>query len=160
MGKKSKMSGIWSRFVAPASKWLPLRRGIKTTKSKKGGHPFVDKGYGDTIDTIRIEHSRWNDYKALDDAMFHATLTAIPLALVTLYCNMFIGPAKLQPIPEGYEPRDEEYEWIPITRFFVRNFQRSEQQKHEMSLHKKWQDVRDPQAPIDDRGEEANQGRG
>jgi NADH dehydrogenase (ubiquinone) 1 beta subcomplex subunit 5 len=39
-------------------------------------------------------------------------LGAIPLGLLTLYVNIFIGPATLVPIPEGYIPQDHEYERV------------------------------------------------
>ena len=43
-------------------------------------------------------------------------LAIAPFAALTLYANVFIGPAKIAPIPDGYEPLDEEYSYHPITR--------------------------------------------
>ena len=48
---------------------------------------------------------------------FYTILVAAPLLAATAYTNIFIGEAKLKPIPEGYEPREEEYERKPITRY-------------------------------------------
>jgi len=78
----------------------------------------------------------------LDDIMFHAVLVATPLALISAYVNIFIGPAKLTPIPEGYEPKEEEYEVHPIPRFF-KSLQRTEQQQHEQNMHFHWQKWRE-----------------
>ena len=36
--------------------------------------------------------------------------------MVSAYANICIGSAKLKPIPEGYEPKEEEYERHPISR--------------------------------------------
>ena len=36
-------------------------------------------------------------------------LGAIPLGLGVVAINVFVGPAKLAPIPEGYDPKPHEY---------------------------------------------------
>ena len=50
---------------------------------------------------------------------FYFTICATPFLALSAYTNMFIGPAKLKPIPEGYEPKPEEYEHHPITRYVL-----------------------------------------
>ena len=47
---------------------------------------------------------------------FYSMVVAAPLLAVTAYANIFIGSVKLKPIPEGYEPKEEEYERHPISR--------------------------------------------
>lgn len=44
---------------------------------------------------------------------------AIPLGCISFYCNVFIGPAKLAPIPEGYEPQEWEYYRVSKLKFFL-----------------------------------------
>lgn len=43
---------------------------------------------------------------------FYIMLGAIPAALVITYINLFIGPARLAEIPEGYVP--EAHEYFPV----------------------------------------------
>lgn len=49
----------------------------------------------------------WNKFK--DTIHFYVVLGLIPVGLVITYSNIFIGPAQLQPIPEGYHPKHWEY---------------------------------------------------
>ena len=65
----------------------------------------------------------------------------IPITSVILYCNIKIGPAKLQPIPEGYNPSQDEYFRHPITRWMAKNVYPSEQQEYEKNMHYTWEDV-------------------
>ena len=88
-------------------------------------------------------------------------LGAIPSAALILYCNIFIGPAKLVEIPEGYTPEAYEYHSVsqqnkliwndenqflilkillqlqhPITRFMAKHMVKSFQQEYEiMCMH-------------------------
>ena len=40
---------------------------------------------------------------------FYTMVGAIPLGLLTVCVNVFVGPARLAPIPDGYDPKPEEY---------------------------------------------------
>lgn len=53
--------------------------------------------------------SRWQWNKTKDLLHFYLMLGIIPCGLGVLYANVFIGPATLQEIPEGYEPKYWEY---------------------------------------------------
>lgn len=44
---------------------------------------------------------------------------AIPWACLIFYCDVFIGPAKLAPIPEGYEPKEWEYYRVSNVKFKI-----------------------------------------
>jgi len=83
--------------------------------------------------------SRWNWDKFKDYMHFYLLLGAIPLGAVILASNVYVGQAVLKPIPEGYEPKEEEYYKSPITRWFVRNIYRSEQQQYEMGAADHWE---------------------
>lgn len=58
---------------------------------------------------FNITPSRFQYTKFKDDLHFYITLGVVPLGLLILYCNIFIGPATLTEIPEGYEPKNYEY---------------------------------------------------
>lgn len=66
--------------------------------------------------TMHIAPSRfqWNKFK--DNLHFYTLVGAIPCLLIIFGTNVFIGPATLTPIPEGYEPKHWEYHRV-ITRF-------------------------------------------
>lgn len=62
--------------------------------------------------------------------MFHyyAMVGLIPAGLIIFYANVFIGPAQLEPIPDGYNPKHWEYHRHPITRFIARYIHTNPQQ--------------------------------
>lgn len=59
--------------------------------------------------TFPLGPSRWQWNKFKDHAHFYVMLGVIPCALIITYANVFIGPATLSEIPEGYEPKYWEY---------------------------------------------------
>lgn len=59
--------------------------------------------------TFYITPSRFQYTKFKDDLHFFITLGVVPLGLLILCVNIFVGPATLTEIPEGYEPRHWEY---------------------------------------------------
>lgn len=65
---------------------------------------------------FHITPSRFQYTKFKDDLHFYITLGVVPLGLLILYCNIFIGPATLTEIPEGYEPKN--YEYYKVIFFF------------------------------------------
>ena len=65
---------------------------------------------------MSIVPTRWYDLEFKELFSFYLAVCAAPLVAISLYSNIFIGTASLKPIPEGYEPREEEYERHPISR--------------------------------------------
>jgi len=61
-------------------------------------------------------------------------LGIIPAGLLILSANLFVGPAKLAEIPEGYTPQHWEYYSHPITRFIAKHWTKSYQQEYEMMI--------------------------
>ncbi|KAB0802727.1 hypothetical protein PPYR_04913 [Photinus pyralis] len=79
--------------------------------------------------------SRWQWNKFKDYAHFYILLGVIPLTLITVGANIFIGPATLSEIPEGYEPKHWEYHRSPISRFMAKYILTNPQQDYEKFLH-------------------------
>lgn len=67
--------------------------------------------------TIAIKPSRWQWNRFKDLVHFYTMLGVIPSALVILYVNLFIGPAKLAEIPEGYVPESHEFHSVSDLHF-------------------------------------------
>ncbi|KAE8752329.1 hypothetical protein FOCC_FOCC001122 [Frankliniella occidentalis] len=84
-----------------------------------------------------IQPTRWQWNKFKDMVHMYVLIGMIPLGLISTYCNVFIGPAQLAPIPEGYTPKEYEYHRHPITRFFA-SFMESEQEAYEKHMHILW----------------------
>ncbi|CAL7941320.1 unnamed protein product [Xylocopa violacea] len=61
---------------------------------------------------------------------------AIPATLIVLYANIMIGPATLEPIPEGYNPQAWEYYKHPITRFLAKYIVPDLEVEYEKYIHK------------------------
>uniref|UniRef100_A0A1B6MCI3 NADH dehydrogenase [ubiquinone] 1 beta subcomplex subunit 5, mitochondrial n=1 Tax=Graphocephala atropunctata TaxID=36148 RepID=A0A1B6MCI3_9HEMI len=84
---------------------------------------------------MNIEVSRWQWHKFKDLVHYYFMVGAIPLSLICMYVNIFIGPAKLAEIPEGYTPKHWEYHRHPITRFIAQYLQAGYQQDYEKYMH-------------------------
>ncbi|XP_045620413.1 NADH dehydrogenase [ubiquinone] 1 beta subcomplex subunit 5, mitochondrial [Procambarus clarkii] len=82
-----------------------------------------------------ITPSRWQWHKYKDMLHFYTMLGVIPLGTLVFLVNVFIGPAELAPIPEGYTPKYWEYYSHPISRFLSRYMCTSHQQDYEKYLH-------------------------
>ena len=67
---------------------------------------------------MNIVPSRWHDLSLREYMAFYLTIVATPFLALSAYANIKIGSAKLQPIPEGYVPKEEEYERHPISRYY------------------------------------------
>lgn len=58
---------------------------------------------------MEITPSRWQWKKTKDLLHFYTLLGLIPVGAIIFYSNVYIGPATLTPIPEGYTPKHWEY---------------------------------------------------
>lgn len=85
--------------------------------------------------TMRITPSRLQWHKFKDMVHLYVMVGAIPLSAFLFCVNVFIGPAKLREIPEGYTPNYWEYYRHPITRNWARYFGMNLQQEYEKFLH-------------------------
>ncbi|KAK2588969.1 hypothetical protein KPH14_001819 [Odynerus spinipes] len=84
---------------------------------------------------MNIQGSRWQWDKTKDMLHFYFMLGIIP-SLIVVFCSyVFVGPATLEPIPEGYVPKHWEYYRNPITRFMARYINNSPQQEYEKYLN-------------------------
>jgi len=87
------------------------------------------------LKSLRATPSRyqWQIFK--DQLHFYIFLGVIPLSAVVFYANVFIGPATLCEIPEGYVPKQWEYFQHPIKRFFARYLITLYQEQYERNIH-------------------------
>lgn len=67
---------------------------------------------------MAIKPSRWQWNRFKDFFHFYLMLGLIPSTLLVLYVNLFIGPAKLAEIPEGYIPEPYEYHSVSASNIF------------------------------------------
>eukprot|EP00095_Tigriopus_kingsejongensis_P001958 maker-scaffold594_size129171-snap-gene-0.18 protein:Tk01958 transcript:maker-scaffold594_size129171-snap-gene-0.18-mRNA-1 annotation:"GM24678" len=114
--------------------WRPLLRGLKPVLRQPvrfGGHATHKQ---------RPTTWSWDIFK--DFVNLYVILTGAPFAAAILYSNVFVGHANLQPIPEGYNPKEDEYHAHPIVRWLMRHFYSGEQQRYEITLHSLWQSLR------------------
>jgi len=89
--------------------------------------------------SVPIRPSRWVYDKFKDDVHFYFMLAAIPIGITVSAVNVLVGPGELRPIPEGYQPKEEEYFAHPISRFIVKHFKRGFQEMYEVHLHYIWE---------------------
>ncbi|CAH1774267.1 unnamed protein product [Owenia fusiformis] len=93
----------------------------------------VRHGHGPSKLQIKPSKQDWTVFK--DQLHYYIMLGAIPLGLLITYVNIFIGPAQLRDIPEGYEPKHWEYHKHPISRWFARYVYDSPEKEYEKALH-------------------------
>ncbi|XP_055319673.1 NADH dehydrogenase [ubiquinone] 1 beta subcomplex subunit 5, mitochondrial isoform X2 [Sitodiplosis mosellana] len=90
-------------------------------------------GHGPRMMEIQPSRFQWNKFK--DNLHFYTLVGAIPCIAIIFITNVFIGPAQLTPIPEGYDPKHWEYHRHPISRFMSRYIFPTPQQDYEKTLH-------------------------
>ncbi|CAG9788821.1 unnamed protein product [Diatraea saccharalis] len=93
----------------------------------------ISAGHGHQ--TMALQPSRWQWHKFKDMFHYYLMVGLIPVGLIIFYTNVFIGPAQLTPIPDGYNPKYWEYHRHPITRFIARYIHTNPQQEHEKFMH-------------------------
>ncbi|XP_053610564.1 NADH dehydrogenase [ubiquinone] 1 beta subcomplex subunit 5, mitochondrial [Plodia interpunctella] len=125
--------------------WSALGRscGINLWKNHLKNQFIAQNVAFSTTKTIRADHgrtfamqpSRFQYQKFKDMLHFYTLVGLIPVGLIIFYCNVFIGPATLEKIPDGYNPKHWEYHRHPITRFIAQYVHNSPQQEYEKFLH-------------------------
>lgn len=64
-----------------------------------------------------VKETKWQWTKFKDLIHYYVLVGVIPLTLFVTSVNVFIGPAKLAPIPEGYRP--EHWEYFKVIYLFI-----------------------------------------
>lgn len=64
-------------------------------------------GHGPRLFALTPSRFQWHKFK--DSLHYFVMLGIIPMAAILTYVNIFVGPATLQPIPDGYVPKHWEY---------------------------------------------------
>lgn len=64
-----------------------------------------DHGHREFV--ITPSRFQWDKFKDL--LHYFVMIGLVPVTAVVFYANVFVGPAKLTPIPEGYTPKHWEY---------------------------------------------------
>jgi NADH dehydrogenase (ubiquinone) 1 beta subcomplex subunit 5 len=64
-------------------------------------------GHGPKLMDVQPSRFQWHKFK--DMLHFYVMLGVIPVTGLLFYLNVFVGPATLTEIPEGYEPKHWEY---------------------------------------------------
>lgn len=75
--------------------------------------------HGPNVMAIRPSRYQWNKFK--DMVHFYLMAGLIPVTAIIFCCNVFIGPAQLQPIPEDYVPKHWEYHKVGDIILFLLN---------------------------------------
>merc|ERR1712002_34300 len=132
--RKSKMS-VFSRFSQKFAAFAAKSRQFSTSlKKRKIMGIDLSHLHVPWDSTMNVQASQWYKWRFVDVAYFWSTVWAVPLGLIVAYNTIFIGPAVLKPIPEGYEPEEWEYERYPITRWLIKNVNATEQCVHELCM--------------------------
>ena len=123
----------WSSFASPAAAIAKYR--ILQSPVVKNALQIQMRQMSGHGHHIHVTPSRFQWKKFKDLVHFYVMIGLIPITGIVLYCNIFIGPAQLTEIPEGYVPKHWEYHKHPISRFLSRYIYPSPQQEYEKALH-------------------------
>ncbi|KAM9315585.1 NADH dehydrogenase [ubiquinone] 1 beta subcomplex subunit 5, mitochondrial [Gastrophryne carolinensis] len=119
------MSLLRSAAAVVLSRLHPLRRAaVRGDAVLRGappapGVPVRFASHGKKM--FVIGPTLYHDKKFVSYLKFYVLLGAIPAAIAISLINIFIGPAELAEIPEGYVPEHWEYYQHPISRWLSRN---------------------------------------
>ncbi|KER33137.1 hypothetical protein T265_00840 [Opisthorchis viverrini] len=83
---------------------------------------------------FEVKPSDFLNARALDTLHFYTMLGLVPCLVLVFLVNVFVGPAELTDIPEGYEPRYWEYHKHPISRFMAKYMSPHPQKVYESFL--------------------------
>ncbi|XP_072031128.1 NADH dehydrogenase [ubiquinone] 1 beta subcomplex subunit 5, mitochondrial-like [Amphiura filiformis] len=114
----------------------PLCRALHQVKctpvAKDGYMTIMRRGMaGGKAPKFFIKPPEYAERAMLRKFVKYLAYTGVPLMGLVTFINVFIGPAQLREIPEGYEPKHWEYYQHPIQRFFARYVSKSPQQEYE-----------------------------
>ncbi|CAD7003113.1 NADH dehydrogenase [ubiquinone] 1 beta subcomplex subunit 5, mitochondrial [Ceratitis capitata] len=124
----------WSSFTRPLSTLTQYGKILQSPVCRNAVQMQIrNAGHEHHHFTIQPSRFQWNKFKDL--LHFYVMIGLIPITAVVLYSNIFIGPAQLTEITEGYEPKHWEYHKHPISRFIARYIYPSPQQEYEKALH-------------------------
>ncbi|XP_030386411.1 NADH dehydrogenase [ubiquinone] 1 beta subcomplex subunit 5, mitochondrial [Scaptodrosophila lebanonensis] len=126
----------WSRLLSPAAQFVKYRTVLQQPACRNALQQQLRRMGGDHGHhhmTIKPSRFQWDKFKDL--MHFYVMLGVIPITALVVLTNIFVGPAQLAEIPEGYEPKHWEYERHPISRFIARYMFSSQQQDYEKALH-------------------------
>merc|ERR1712038_1872379 len=144
-GTEFKMS-VLSRFVSPQIRLIPCvkKSGLQVRQFYNRGHGGAPRGrfahlFHNMWDIkMNIRPTEWSMRYKNDLWVYWAWIFIAPAFALGTGASIFIGNASIAPIPEGYEPKEWEYERNPITRWMVRNVWKSEQCQYEIKMHEIW----------------------
>ncbi|CAI9740502.1 Hypothetical predicted protein [Octopus vulgaris] len=108
---------------------------LQTLLKAPGVTTAVVRHMGAHKHVIPIQPSRFEWHRFRNDFHFFTLLGVVPLGLLTIYVNLFVGNAELADIPEGYEPEDWEYSKSPISQFLCKRLYDPMQMSYEKRLH-------------------------
>ncbi|XP_069831246.1 NADH dehydrogenase [ubiquinone] 1 beta subcomplex subunit 5, mitochondrial [Dendropsophus ebraccatus] len=132
------MSLLRSVAASLVSRLQPVPRGVLGRSSLLGRGPPAAvvpvrfESHGKRL--FVIAPSTYYDKRFLNLLKFYTLLTAVPAGIAIVLINIFIGPAELVEIPEGYVPEPYEYQRHPITRFLTRHVFPDYQQSYEQEM--------------------------
>ncbi|CAK9817559.1 NADH dehydrogenase [ubiquinone] 1 beta subcomplex subunit 5, mitochondrial [Anthophora quadrimaculata] len=131
---------VWSRFLLATNQKVFHPNGLfKRLLPKNNGNTInIQKGIVRSMSShhvMDVTPSRWQWHKTKDWMHFYFFVGAIPAFIIIFCANVFVGPATLEPIPEGYTPKPWEYYRSPISRFLSKYCYPNPQQEYEKYLH-------------------------
>ncbi|OON19509.1 hypothetical protein X801_04621, partial [Opisthorchis viverrini] len=115
------------------------RYGVRTTNRVKQSIGYVGSSVWKCSTVVRptsaIDLSLVTPYPTKNRRKhFYTMLGLVPCLVLVFLVNVFVGPAELTDIPEGYEPRYWEYHKHPISRFMAKYMSPHPQKVYESFL--------------------------
>lgn len=88
-----------------------------------------------------VKVSEFQKRKVFDELHYLIMLCSAPFIVIIFVADVFIGPATLTEIPEGYEPEEWEYYKHPLERFYAKYMFHPLPVMHEIKLSSLHQDI-------------------